>query len=78
MCLIWTTDIGHTGGRLAMRKAPLIVGCVMLCVLMSACSGRTVIEAANATRGISSAGVIDEVMRCAYDALDTMNRGSGC
>ena len=66
------------GIRLAMRKAPVIVGLIVLCVLTSACSGRQAIEITNATRGLSTAGLVDNMYRCAYDALDTMNRGSGC
>ena len=61
-----------------MTKAPVIVGLIMLCVLTSACSGRQAIEITNATKGLSTAGIVDNMYRCAYDALDTMNRGSGC
>ena len=66
------------GIRLAMRKAPVIAGIIVLCVLTSACSGRTVIETTNAVRGANATALIDQMYRCAHDALDTSNRGSGC
>ena len=53
---------------------------VFMFMMTTGCSvsGRNAIEITNGVRSLSSAGIIDDMYRCAYDALDTINRGSGC
>ncbi len=58
-----------------MRKALLIT---LVCLVTSACSGRAVIGTANTIKGANADAIIDQMYRCAHDALDTSNRGSGC
>ena len=41
-------------------------------------SGKDTIKIINATRHLSPDGLVSNMYECAYDALDTMNRGSGC
>ena len=59
-----------------MLKAPLMLGLILL--IATGCSGRTVIEGANTIRGANADAIIDQMYRCAHDALDPNNRGSGC
>lgn len=41
-------------------------------------SGKDTIKIINATRHLSPDGLVSNMYDCAYDALDPMNRGSGC
>ena len=41
-------------------------------------SGKDTIKIINATRHLSPDGLVSNMYDCAYAALDTMNRGSGC
>ena len=41
-------------------------------------SGKDTIKIINATRHLSPDGLVSNMYDCAYDALDTNNRGSGC
>ena len=41
-------------------------------------SGKDTIKNINATRHLSPDGLVSNMYDCAYDALDTNNRGSGC
>ena len=63
----------------------LVVIC--FCIMLSGCggpgvvgglSGKDTIRIINATRHLSKDGIVANMYDCAYDALDTNNRGSGC
>ena len=61
---------------------------IVICffIMLSGCSapvvgglsGKDTIKIINATRHLSPDGLVSNMYDCAYDALDTMNRGSGC
>ena len=61
----------------------LVIGfCVgLVIVLLTGCgstTGQNTIKVINATKGFTTEGLVNNMYNCAYDALDTMNRGSGC
>jgi len=45
---------------------------------VSGLSGKDTIKIINATRHLSKDGIVSNMYDCAYDVLDTNNRGSGC
>ena len=55
-----------------------LVMVALLALSVSACSGKQAIQTTNTIKGASAEGIIDQMFRCATDALDTNNRGSGC
>ncbi len=57
----------------------LAIGLVF--ALTTGCSGnpaKDTIKVINATKHLSKDGLVSNMYECAYDALDTNNRGSGC
>ena len=57
----------------------LAIGLVF--ALTTGCSGnpaKDTIRVINATKHLSKDGLVSNMYECAYDALDTNNRGSGC
>ena len=54
---------------------------VCFCIMLSGCgstTGTNTIKVINATKGFTTEGLVSNMYECAYDALDTNNRGSGC
>ena len=55
------------------------MGLVLL--MVGACTGKPAIDTIrviNATKHLNKDGLVSNMYECAYDALDTNNRGSGC
>ena len=57
----------------------LVIGIVF--ALTTGCTGKPALDTIrviNATKHLNKDGLVSDTYECAYDALDTNNRGSGC
>ena len=79
--VIWLSGNGMPIKNFPWRGLLIGLAIGLVFALTTGCSGnpaKDTIKVINATKHLSKDGLVSNMYECAYDALDTNNRGSGC